>query len=488
VPRSEVAESSVALARNAFHLVLGQIGSTALSIVLNAALARSLGVADFGLLYLVTSISTFAYVFVEWGQAVYLIREVARRPEKVGELLGTSITFRVVGAAVVCALSVPMTWLLGYGLRTRQLSAILIAASLPLFLAQAYSLVFRGRERMEYDAVLTVMGKVLTLAITLAALAAGGRLLAVILAQGASGAGALGVAILLLRRLRLPPLRATSEMARELVLGGTPFVAMALTITAQPYIDAIVISKLAPPAAIGWYGAAKSIINALITPAVILAVASFPRLSRAASQPAQFNREVRAAMRPLLGVGMLGAVGTYLFANVAVTVVYGQEKFGPAVTLLQFFAPALLLFFIDVLLGSAIVAAGKAKQLAVAKVLVILPTTVLDVVLVPLCQARFGNGGLGLVLAFAGGELMMVGAALLLVPRGMLERGLLIDAGRALLAGAGTLLLMGRLPQMSPILGIPGCVLAFAALSVTVGLVDRTDMALLGTLLRKRRA
>jgi hypothetical protein len=141
-----------------------------------------------------------------------------------------------------------------------------------------------------------------------------------------------------------------------------------------------------------------------------------------------------------------------------------------------------------VLLGSAIVAAGKAKQLAVAKVLVILPTTVLDVVLVPLCQARFGNGGLGLVLAFAGGELMMVGAALLLVPRGMLERGLLIDAGRALLAGAGTLLLMGRLPQMSPMLGIPGCVLAFAALSVAVGLVDRTDMALLGTLLRKRRA
>src|SRR5271169_5122100 len=62
--------------RNAFHLLIGQIASTALSIVFNAMLARMLGAADFGDYFLVMSLTYFAYAAVDWGQNAYLIREV----------------------------------------------------------------------------------------------------------------------------------------------------------------------------------------------------------------------------------------------------------------------------------------------------------------------------------------------------------------------------------------------------------------------------
>src|SRR5258706_13250264 len=90
------------VARNAVHLAGGQLVATLLAIVANALLARSLGPADFGLYYLVSSITAFAYVFVDWGQGSYLIREVARRHSDAGRLLGSAVSFRFLAALVVC--------------------------------------------------------------------------------------------------------------------------------------------------------------------------------------------------------------------------------------------------------------------------------------------------------------------------------------------------------------------------------------------------
>jgi O-antigen/teichoic acid export membrane protein len=474
------------VARNAFDLLLGQVATTALAIGLNAVLARFLGAADFGLLYLVTSMAIFAYVLVDWGQDSYLIREVARRPGRAGDLLGTSIALRVIGGVLVCAPTVLVTWLLEYDARTRWLAAAMIAATLPVVVTRGVTVVFRGRERMDYEALVAVLGKALTLALTVAAFTlGGGGLLAAVLAQGVATTGALAVAAIFLRRLGLPPLRASRDIARELIVGGTPFAVMVLTIAAQSYLEAVVLSKLATAVVVGWYGAARNVVNALITPATILGAAAFPRLARTASNPVEFQRQVRSALRPLLGLGSLAAVGTYLFADVAVKVIYGAGAFQPAATLLRVFAPILLLVFVDVLLGNAVMVI-KPAPLAAGKVAAILLTTSLDILLVPVCEARFGNGAIGVLLGFAAGEGVMVAAAVLLLPPGTLDRTFFHDLGRALVAGAGTVILLTALPPLSPCLGIPACVFAFAALSVGLGLVDRADLALLPALLDRR--
>lgn len=486
-PPSETARPFPALGRNVFFLVAGQAATIALSLALSAALGRSFGAADFGLLYLVTTMTTFAYGFIEWGQGLYVAREVARDPGRAGELLGSAVAFRVACAAAVGGPAVLLAWLLGYRGSTLSLYAILLAANLPLSIVQAHGVVFRGCERMELDALLAVATKALTLGATLAALALGGRVLAVILAQGVAAALAVAAAIAVARAVRLPRLRVVPGTLRELLAGGAPIVALYGAIVAQPYLDAIVLSKFAPPHVMGWHAAAKTFMGALVAPALILASAAYPRLSRAVRDPDAFRRELGTVMRPLLWVAAAVTSATYLFADVAVGAVYG-DGFGPAATALELFAPALLLFFIDILLGHACVAAGKAKAFAVAKMISVIVSTALGVVLVPVLQQRAGNGVLGVVIAFAASELVMIVAATTLLPCGALSAGVVVDIGRAVVSAAGAPLLMAALPPMGAMLrgAVGGS--AFFALSAAVGLVTAADVAQLRHIFRNRGA
>ena len=118
--------------------------------------------------------------------------------------------------------------------------------------------------------------------------------------------GRSAVAARLHRRLGAPPLRFSSETARELFTAGSPILAMTAAIAVQPYLDAIILSKLAPATVVGWFGAAKNILGTLMAPAVILGAAAYPRLARASADAASLRREVRAAFRPLLWLGGAG--------------------------------------------------------------------------------------------------------------------------------------------------------------------------------------
>src|SRR5262249_11783223 len=119
-------EQDGVLARNAGYLLLGQVASTALSIVLTAVLGRKLGATDFGIYFLIVTTTTFAYVFVEWGQSAYVIREAARRPEALSALLGGALAFRVLAAAAAALLTMLVTRLLGYEARIEALCGLMV--------------------------------------------------------------------------------------------------------------------------------------------------------------------------------------------------------------------------------------------------------------------------------------------------------------------------------------------------------------------------
>jgi O-antigen/teichoic acid export membrane protein len=472
------------LARNAFHLGVGQVITTVLTMVLSAAIARTLGATDYGLLYLLTSIATFAYVFVDWGHGPYVTREVARHPERTGEMMGSVLVVRIFTAAVVCVIAVAVTWLLGYDIRTRLLTVLIIVCWMPMYLALTYAWAFRGRERMDCDALLTVVLKFSTLVISLVCLTLGGRLVALIPVYAVAGIITFGVAVVVYRRLGLPPLHFSRGAAHELIRDGAPMMAISLAVAVQPYIDANLLFKLAPTVVVGWYGATWIIAGTLVAPAMILGSTVYPRLSKVSADPIEFGRTLRTTFRPLLLVAVLGSVGLYLFADVAISVVYSERKFGPAADILRAFTPALLLIYIDMLLGYAILAVGKAGQLAKAKLLAVIVTTGVELVLIPLCQARFSNGGIGIVLAMACGELVMVTAAVLLL-RNLVSGAMAADFFRGLLAGTATIALI-RSVSLTPLLGIPLCVATFGVLAAVVGLVRRDDLELLSSMFRRR--
>jgi O-antigen/teichoic acid export membrane protein len=475
------------MARNIMHLGVGQVVTTVLTIVLNAAVARTFGPADFGVLYLLVSIATFAYVIVDWGHGPYIIREVARRPDRTGELIGTELLARSGTAVVATAIAVSTTWLLGYDSRTCALTGALILAWLPQYLGLSFGWAFRGLERMDCDALLNVVLKVVTLGAAIVCLALGGRLVAYIMVSSLGGIVTLIVGAILYRRLGLPALSTNLVTTRELYKGGAAMLAMSLAVAVQPYFDANILFKLTTPAVAGWYGAAWTIAGTLVAPATILGATLYPRFSRVAADPSQLKDALRAAFRPLMFVAVLGAVGTYLFADVAVGLIYSSRKFGASGLILRAFAPALLLLYIDMVFGHAILAAGKAGRLAAAKIAAVAVTTGLEFVLVPWCQSRFGNGGMGTMLAMGAGEVAMVSAAFLII-REAVDLRLLLDLGRGVISGGATVVLMRLGPELPAYVGIPVCIGVFVALSRVTRLVDRADLELLALAVQRKRS
>jgi O-antigen/teichoic acid export membrane protein len=481
--------SRAVVARNAFHLVLGQVATTAIAIVLSAALGRSLGASDFGVYYLITTVSIFGYVFVEWGQGLLVIREVARAPARAGDLLGTALVSRAVFAALVAIPSALAARTLGSDSRVPWLAAALILATLPQSLGLAYGMIFRAHDRMGRDAVVSVANKALVLCLVLPALKLGAGLPGVVAAQALAGVASLALATRLLRPLAIGRLRFSRATARELLVDGAPIVALTAAISAQPYLDAIILSRLVPPDAVGWFGAARNVLGTLMAPATILGAACYPRLARASAEPAILGQEVRAALRPMLWLGALAGTGTYLFAHPVIQLIFGARHFGPAGTILQVFSPGLFLLFIDILLGTVVYAIGSGTGFAVAKILSVALGAALDFLFIPYFQARTGNGGIGVMVSFAASEIVVfAGSMVVLRRRHLLHWSAAGDVARALGSAGATLLLLGALPPLPAWAGIPLCVAAFSAASLAFGLLGLRDLALVRALVRRAPA
>ncbi len=484
--QSGVAGGSL-VARNALWLVVGQVLTAALSFAVAAVLARQLGAEDYGIFYLAGAFVETAFTLVEFGQEYYIVRAVARQREGLGDLLGTGLAVRTAVALVIFPAVVAATRIFGYPDATRTAISLMLVFYLLGSLANGFSVVFRGVERMDYEAAARVALKALVAVATVVAVALGGGLNGVIEAQILGGAGALVIYVVIAHRLRIARLRVRARVAACILRGSAPFLLWTIVMTCDASVHAVMLSKLAPGEVVGWYAAATRFSSVLIFPATILAAALYPTLSRLFDeQPESYRRFVQSALRAMFLFGAPGAGGTLLFADDAVVLVYGQRAFGPAAATLRVLALYIFLDFVNITLGTAIMAANRQTPFIYAKGLCILLVISLNSLLIPLCQTRLANGSLGSAITSAAAEIVMLGAGLLLVPRGTLAPALLRDLARAVAAMvvmAGVTHLLG---DVFPGGGIALGVLTYVAVVVGLGGVRREDVALLRSAVRLR--
>lgn len=475
--------------RNALHLVSGQVVMTALSMIATAVIGRRLGATDFGALYLCITTVTFAFLFVEWGQAGFLIQTIARMPSRVRELVGSAMTVRALMAPIVFAALMLFAWALGYDARVTRLLSLLVPAMLPLSCAMVCSLAFRGSERMDLDALANGTNAALAAVCSILAVLLFPRPEAVVVATGVSGLFSLGFYLRLKRRLGQGAPRVTSEGVRMVLRGGLPFLAFALAIGAQPYIDAVLLSRLASTTAIGWYGAASRFLGTLIIPAGILGSSLYPTLARLhhSDFPA-YQRLIRAALRPVIALAVLAGVGTYLFADVAISITFSRSKFSDAIPILQAFALFIALVYPSMTLGYAITSSGRQRALTIAKVASMIVATGLELVLIPYFQRHSGNGGIGAALSLGVAELVMLVSTVALAPRGTFDATIARHCARVVAAGLGAAA-VGRAVMIGhpAVIRIPAFIATCVGLAFIFGVVSRDDVRLLRETVKNRR-
>lgn len=482
--RSAPEETGQVLRSTAF-LVAAQLVSTPLSMVVNAVLARHLGAADFGTLYFATSVVSLSFLLVDWGQSSALPVTIAQRPSDAPRALGSGLVFRMAAAVLALAVIQVAARLAGYPPAVILALGLVVAQSAVATLTLACSATLRGFERIDQVAGIQVAAGLFNALLVIPVVAAGGGLSGALLAQIGAAVAVLAIASWLVHRLRIGRLQLSTRGLREVVSTGSGFLAIAVVLALQPNIDAVMLSRLAPGPVIGWHGAAAKAVGILIFPATTLGAALYPTLARLFREDRPvFLRLARLGYELLLLLGVPAAAGTILFADTIVALAFGRSGFAPAADNLRILSVFVLLVYLNIVGGYVLAAAGREKAWAVAQSLCLVISLVFDPILIPILQARTGNGGLGVCLAMAASEICMTAAAAALLPRGVLDRHLLGCALRTLAAGAAMGAAGALLSRWSVAAAVAGSALVYLVVVNAIGGVTAEHRELARTLLR----
>jgi lipopolysaccharide exporter len=462
--------------RNTSLLLFAQVIVTPLSILVNAVAARSLGSASFGRLYQALTFTSFVFLFVEWGQSNVLTAKVATQRAAAGELLGSGICLRL-GAALAALIAVPAICALArYDRDFIVVIALAMLGSTFATVTAACQDVFRGFERTDFAAASYVGWQLLSAAVVVPTLLAGGGLQVLLIVQVVCAAFATAFVLKVLPRMRVPRLHVRWSVVKDLFRSGHPFIVFGLVLLLQPLIDAAMMSKFAAPDSMGWYAAARKLVGILIFPAAALVAALYPTLCRLKVESDEaFRRTAADALYAVSICVVPVALGCGLFPQLGVAI-FGQRNFGPAADDLRILAPYVFMVYFSMVIGSCLVSSGRQNGWTLVQLGSVIVSAVLDPPLIGWFQLHFGNGGRGVCVATVISEVMMLIGAVWMLPKAIFANMPLRKLASVLLSGAVMALVSFSTTALDELARALLAVMAyFLCLQVTGG-VDLTQL------------
>lgn len=327
----------------------------------------------------------------------------------------------------------------------------------------------------------------MTAAITIPIVLLGGRLLPVLMVPVLVAVVAVIGVFRMLQPVGVGKLLVTLPTLKTLLDKGYPFLFFSAAIALQPVVDAAFLSRLAPNDVVGWHAAAEKLIGLVVFPASALITALYPVLCRLYVEDAEsFANTTRSTLQTCLLLTVPVALSLGLFAEVGV-MVFGEGGYGPVVDNLRIFALFMFLVYLSMPLGSAVLAAGKTRAWSLVQASCVIISVVLDPLLIPWFQAKYGNGGLGLCTSRTASELFMVSAGVWLLPRGVLKLGMLKQLASALAAGAAMVLAALALRRFGPFVAAPPALVAYGVTLWLTGGLDHDQRQFLKSIASRRR-
>jgi O-antigen/teichoic acid export membrane protein len=474
------------LVRNVSHLGIGQVASTVLGILLTAVIGRALEPAELGILYIVFAIMSFAYVFADWGQVTYLVKEMAKgridEPELIGGAFGVRLStiFLSTVAAVVIALA------LGYNAEIVSLTLLAMAVGLPASLYVPFDCSFRGKDRMDISVLANLVGKAVTLIATAVALRFGGGLKHVILMLVFGNISTLLVGLIAAQRFNIAVKAPGMKVLRELLRHGAPLAVFALVLASQPFLEILLLSAFAGPAVVGWYGASRNIFGVILSPAMIVLLATFPELSRASHSLPDLRRMIDTTGRILFIAAAFASSALYLYADHLVAIIYGHGRFEQTASILRVSAIFVPLQFFGMLLGFVMLAVNRNNAMAIISVVRLVVCGILGSLLIGYWQLRFGDGAIALVIIVGLAEIPIIILCLSLLPSGAVGLTTILNLVRACIASLCTVALLSMLQPLGLAYLSPLFALLFVFAAMVTRLVLPSDLQLALEVARSR--
>lgn len=410
------------IAKNTSVLLFQQVVTWASTFLLMLFLPRYLGPENFGRLYLAQSFRDIFILLVGYGGNYLVAKAVSRERERTSGIFADIAGVRLIFAVISLAGMIAVGYLFDYPEEVRIL--LLVFGIGMIWQAVQVTLYgcFMGHEQMKFTSGGAIADRVFVSVVGVTAVLLGAK------AKTMSIVIVLGTFMNLLVLIRFSPKIIqklswpTGAGMQSQLKAGFPYFMFTVFGAIYYRIDTVMLSKLAPESVVGWYGASYRLFDVWNFFPGILTTTVYPVLSRLWTEgEATHKRTMHKTLEIMLMVGIPLSFGAIYFAPNIIGLFYGMDRFAPSVIVLQVLSAGLVFLYIDMSLGTTLLASDKQRQMSIISLVMIPVNVALNFLLIPHFQSTMGNGGIGSALATMLTEVAVMCSMLTQLPKGMLK-------------------------------------------------------------------
>ena len=410
------------IAKNLGAMLGSQVATWGVSLAMLIAAPRVLGDEAFGQIAFVTVLVGFFELLAMFGTATYLMKSVAREPDRVGQYTANGALLGLVLGVTLAVVAVGLSVALGHDREMVLLFAIAAGSMVMNVVNSAIVAGLYGLERMGRPALWGIVRAYTGGLLCLYVMSNGGGVVAFVFVFNVVAIIPLTANYLTMRPMLKSGWTIDLGLWRRMLAGGFPFLVSSALLLTSGKIDIPILQRFAGSEAVGWYALAYQWVAMPAFFAASVAQAFFPTMSaQSASTPEDFTRTANRALRLVAFVATPAGVGVALVASSLVTMLYDAE-FQPTVVLMQILAIHIPIVAIDIVLGSVLVAADRQRQWMFIGVGAAVFNPIMNLVAIPLAESLFGNAAIGAAVTTVLTEGLLLVGFLALRPAGVLDR------------------------------------------------------------------
>lgn len=464
--------------------LIGQTITWASTFLLTIAYGRFLGDIKFGELYFALTFVLLVGFPLEFGFNQQLTRDIAQEPEKATRYLANTLAIKIVlwlflygGVLIVC-------YLLNINAEERTLITIAGFILLSTAIGNTFAALHYAFERVVYPVVGTVLEKGLGALVGFFVLkqVASVEAMAFIL-LGGSLANSIWQATWFFRLVGAE-FTLDRQLIRSLVKTSIPFFIFGVLGVIYYRIDTVLLSFMAPPAVVGWYGAGYQLFDTMVfIPNLVIMTIMYPVFSKFSTQnTAHLKLAIEKSMNFLLFCGIPIATAMIVVAPNIIGFLYHRVEFAQSYAVLQGLAPGVVFLYINTVLSTTLMSIKQEKKITLMAAVALVFNLSLNLLLIP----RFLHVGAAIVTSLT--ELLLMSIAITLFPRDLLPWRSLLVGGKALLASIVMAIVIHFIDTLNILEILPIAMLVYFGVATLAGTIPREDLLALSTAIRQKAA
>jgi O-antigen/teichoic acid export membrane protein len=407
------------VARNTSIMFVQLLITWSSSFLLMLFLPRYLGPVEYGRIFVASSTNMIFGIFVQYSGNYWVAKNVSRFRSSTGQILVDAVAYRfILGIACLGAMML-FGYVIGYS-STVQLYLFIMGIGL-LWQGASTTLTacFQGHEVMQYTSAGVITQQVFVSLVSVAALLMGASAVVIVIIGVSGGFLSFLVLSYFSRKIVTSLPRVDWRGVRRQMKEGLPYLLFGLFSTFYYRINSVILAKMVSDDEVGWFGAAYRLFEIMNFLPSIFSVAVYPVLSRLWKEEVNIHRRTtQKGLEFMIMAGVPISILLAMFAEHLVSLFYASQYVG-SIIVLQVLAVGLVFLYVDMILGTTLIASDKQKNMSFISLAAIPISVGLNLLLIRYFQQQYDNGGIGAAIATGATEIVIMSFMLASMPKGI---------------------------------------------------------------------